>query len=94
MEIQKHQESLPANYQVVIHVGNEESEWTWKYYMIDHDPEVRCIFWLHEYDATDDLSEVKGMGSPSHLSKFHKIKYSSLDVWYRALHGLPVLDSL
>ncbi len=56
---------LPEKFQIVIHPMEDE----WQYYMVDNTPGYRCIFWLHEHDAADALSEIKGMNSPSHLSK-------------------------
>jgi hypothetical protein len=38
----------------------------WSYYYACH--ETRCLFWLHIYDATNDLSELWGANSPAHIS--------------------------
>jgi hypothetical protein len=36
------------------------------YYFIDHS--TRCLFWLHKFDASFILEEVKGITGPGHIS--------------------------
>jgi hypothetical protein len=54
------------NYDVVLDVMPIEGGLQWSYYYACH--ETRCLFWLETYDATDVLSELRGVNSPAHIS--------------------------
>lgn len=49
-----------------LHRSVENDEMECGYYFVDH--RTRCLFWLHEYDISEILEEVKGASSPSHIS--------------------------
>jgi len=62
--------TIPSkNYDMVLDIKpyeDEDDKMQWSYYYACHD--TRCLFWIHQYNATNIISEVYGVESPAHLS--------------------------
>ena len=49
-----------------LHEELEGGQMQWLYYYVCH--KTRTLFWVHDYNAMDILSEVFWVGSPTHVS--------------------------
>jgi hypothetical protein len=56
-----------TNYDLVLDLmPTEDNQIRWSYYYACH--EIRCLFWLDNYDASHMVSELFGVKSPAHVS--------------------------
>ena len=61
-EIVIHESMMPEEVEIVLQVEED----AWYYYMVDK--RKRCIFWVHQYDATWMADDISGVNTRTHLS--------------------------
>lgn len=61
------QAGLPVTFDIYLESADEYMEA--RYYMIDHNPERRCIFWLDDYDYAEPRQDI-GLHSLAHWSTY------------------------
>ncbi|EMD35462.1 hypothetical protein CERSUDRAFT_157231 [Gelatoporia subvermispora B] len=66
---------LPENHELVLELEHNKDGTGnyWCYYFVNH--ERRCLFWLDEFDISNDLSEIKGVTSAAHVKHEIEAKY-------------------
>lgn len=69
--IRDQDKQIPSDHDLVLELEARDSDvggYHWCYYFVNH--EKRTLFWLHDCDISNDLSEVKGATVPAHVSTY------------------------
>ncbi|OCH87222.1 hypothetical protein OBBRIDRAFT_796401 [Obba rivulosa] len=83
---------LPSGYELVLELESRtpKTGYNWCYYFVNNDK--RTLFWLHDFDISDDLKEIKGATAAAHVR--HEIEARYWTHWEMFPHGHKVPEKV